>query len=55
MQRGLTITALDPDMDYLGIEVAASNDRFAGSAWIYAGVNELTELAAKAGRLPGLA
>ena len=47
MQRGLTITALDPDVDYLGIEVAASNDRFAGSAWIYAGVDELSELAAK--------
>ena len=47
MQRGLTIAALDPDVDYLGIEVAASNERFAGSAWIYAGVYELSELAAK--------
>jgi hypothetical protein len=46
MQRGLTITAIDPDQDYLGIEVTASNERFAGSAWIYAGVEELSELAA---------
>ena len=38
MERGLTITAIDPDEDYLGIEVAASNDRFAGSAWSYAGL-----------------
>lgn len=46
MEPGLTITALDPDEDYLGVEVAASNDRFAGSAWIYAAVGELSELAA---------
>lgn len=46
MERGLTIRAIDPDEDYLGIEVAASNDRFAGSAWIYAGIEELSELAA---------
>ena len=47
MQCGLTITAFDPDDDYLGIEVAASSARFAGSAWIYAGVEELSEVAAK--------
>ena len=47
MERGLTITALDPDEDYLGIEVVASNERFAGSAYIYAGVEELSDLAAK--------
>jgi hypothetical protein len=46
MEPGLTITALDPDEDYLGIEVIASNKRFAGSAWIYAGVEELSQLAA---------
>ena len=46
MDPGLTITAVDHDEDYLGIEVAASTDRFAGSAWIYAGVKELSELAA---------
>ena len=52
MQSGLTITAVDPDEDYLGIEVAASNKRFAGSAWIYAGVEELSELAAKMDGFP---
>ena len=52
MERGLTITALDPDEDYLGIEVAASNERFAGPAWIYAGVKELSELAAKLDGFP---
>jgi hypothetical protein len=43
MERGLTITALGPDEDYLGIELVASNERFAGSAYIYAGVDELSE------------
>ena len=52
MQRGLTITAFDPDQDYLGIEVAASNERFAGSAYIYAGVEELSELAPKMDGFP---
>jgi hypothetical protein len=52
MEPGLTIKALDPDEDYLGIEVAASNERFAGSAWIYAGVEELSELAAKMDGFP---
>jgi hypothetical protein len=47
MTRGLTIRAVDPDEDYLGIEVSASNERFAGSTWIYAGVEELSELAAQ--------
>ena len=44
---GLTITAIDPDEDYLGIEVHASSDRFAGSTWIYAGTDELSHFAAK--------
>ena len=52
MERGLTITALDPDEDYLGIEIVASNERFAGSAYIYAGVDELSELAAKLDGFP---
>ena len=42
---GLTITAVDADVDYLGIEIHASNDRFAGSTWVYARVTELSELA----------
>lgn len=52
MPTGLTITAVDPDDDYLGIEIAASNQRFAGAAWIYAGVKELSEVAAKMEGLP---
>ena len=52
MQRGLTITAIDPDGEYLGIEVAASNERFAGSAWIYAGADELSAVAAKLDGFP---
>ena len=44
---GLIITAVDTDADYLGIEIHASNDRFAGSAWIYAGLEELSECAGK--------
>lgn len=44
---GLTITAVDADDDYLGIEIHASNTRFAGSTRIYAGVAELSELAGK--------
>ena len=42
----------DPDDDYLGIEVIASNERFAGSAYIYAGVAELSLLAAKLDGFP---
>jgi hypothetical protein len=44
---GLTITAIYPDEDYLAIELHASSDRFAGSTWIYAGTDELSEFAAK--------
>jgi len=47
VDHGLRITALDPDEDYLGIEVVASNERFAGAAWIYAGVEELSHIAQK--------
>jgi hypothetical protein len=52
MERGLTITMLDPDEDYLGIEVVASNERFAGSAYIYAGVEELSQIAEKMAGFP---
>ena len=45
MSAGLTITAVDADVDYLGIEIYASNGRFSGSTWIYAGVDELSEFA----------
>lgn len=52
MEPGLTVTALDPDEDYLGIEVVASNERFAGSAYVYAGVEELSALASKLDGFP---
>jgi hypothetical protein len=52
MLAGLTITAVDPDADYLGIEIRASNDRFSGSTWIYAGVDELLEFAGKIDGFP---
>ena len=52
MRRWLTITAVDPAKDNLGIEVVASNERFEGSAWIYAGIEELSEFAAKMNGFP---
>src|SRR5262245_62175130 len=45
MKLGLTIRIVDPDPDYLGIEIQASSHRFSGSARIYAGLNDLTEFA----------
>ena len=45
MTYGLTITAVDPDPDYLGIEIHVCNARFVGSTWIYAGLTDLTDLA----------
>jgi hypothetical protein len=50
VKEGLTIEAVDNDGDYLGIEIRASNGRFAGYAWIYAGNDELSEFA---GRIAG--
>ena len=47
MTVGVTITAVDPDEDYLGIEIHTSNDRFAGSTRIYAGLDQLSEFAGK--------
>lgn len=41
----LTIKVVDPDDDYIGIEIRASNGRFAGSARIYAGLDQLSALA----------
>ena len=45
MAPGLEIRVVDVDDDYLGINVAASSDRFSGSARIYAGLTELSEFA----------
>jgi hypothetical protein len=43
--QGLRIKVVDPDDDYLGIEIQAANKRFAGTARIYAGRDELSEFA----------
>ncbi len=45
MIPGLTIAVVDVDDDYLGIDIAAVNERFAGSARIYAGLHQLSEFA----------
>jgi hypothetical protein len=45
MTFGLTVAVVDPDDDYLGIEIQASNERFAGSTRIYAGLEELSQFA----------
>jgi hypothetical protein len=45
MIPGLTITAVDVDDDYLGLDIAAASERFAGSARIFAGYHELSEFA----------
>jgi hypothetical protein len=45
MEPGFSITIVDPDDDYLGIEMHACNGRFAGSARIYAGFADLTDFA----------
>jgi len=42
---GLSITVVDPDRDYLGVEVTASNGRFACSSRVFAGLGELGEIA----------
>jgi hypothetical protein len=38
----LKIQVIDPDPDYLGIEIFASSDRFAGTTRIYAANDELS-------------
>jgi hypothetical protein len=45
MMNCLKIIVVDPDPDYLGIEISARNGRFAGAARIYAGLDELTRFA----------
>ena len=40
-----TIVAVDPDPDYLGIEIFASSRRFSGTTRIYAGLDELSRFA----------
>jgi len=45
MAPGLEIRVVDVDDDYLGINIAASSDRFSGSARIFAGLTELSAFA----------
>jgi hypothetical protein len=46
-ESGLTVEVVDPDEDYLGIELRASNARFSGSTWIYAALDEFSRFAAE--------
>lgn len=52
MTVGLSIRVVDPDTDYLGIEVRASNDRYTGTTRIYAGLDQLSELATRIAGFP---
>lgn len=47
MEPGLRISVVDPDEDYLGIEVAAASSRFAGTTRIYVGLDELSILSSR--------
>lgn len=46
LMEGMIIKVVDPDDDYLGIEIFASNERYSGATRIYAGLDELGEFAA---------
>jgi hypothetical protein len=52
MRQGLTIKIVDADADYLGIAIHASNERFAGSTRIYAGLAQLSEFADRIAGFP---
>lgn len=45
MANCLKIVVIDPDPDYLGIEIFASSTRFSGATRIYAGLDQLREFA----------
>ena len=45
MAAGLEIRVVDVDDDYLGIDIAASSERFSGSARLYLGFTALSEFA----------
>lgn len=47
MDALLRISVVDPDDDYLGLEIHAASQRFAGTARIYAGHGQLSELASR--------
>lgn len=52
MTGRLTIKVTDRDDDYLGLDIRAANERFAGSARVYAALDELTELAQQLSGFP---
>jgi len=41
------ISVIDPDDDYLGIELCAASTRYAGTTRIYAGLDQLSQLASR--------
>ncbi|HEX5701659.1 MAG TPA: hypothetical protein VFX97_00400 [Pyrinomonadaceae bacterium] len=45
MSGNLIITVWDRDPDYLGIDIRATNERYSGTARLYAGINAMSELA----------
>jgi hypothetical protein len=45
VKPGLAIEVVDPDDDYLGINISAASDRYVGQTHIYAGRRQLTEFA----------
>ena len=47
VKPGLTISVVDPDDDYLGIELYAASERYASATRIYAGLDELSALASQ--------
>lgn len=55
MAPGLEIRVVDVDDDYLGINIAASSDRFSGSARIFAGLTQLGEFASAMAGFPSSA
>jgi hypothetical protein len=55
MVAGLTIRIVELDVDYLGIEIRAANNRFAGSTRIYARLNDLSDFAAQIDGFPASA
>ena len=52
MQLGFGIRIIDPDDDYLGIEIRATEHRFAGTTRIYAGLDQLSEFAERIAGFP---
>lgn len=52
MAGRVTIQVVDRDDDYLGLDIHASSERFAGSARVYAGLDDLTELADRISGFP---